>query len=64
MLSLSSGADFEHIFELAPVSLWLEDYSALKQLFDHGVLTGFRTYGRILRQAPGACTSAVLPSRS
>ena len=32
--SLSSGADFEHMFELAPVSLWLEDYSALKQIFD------------------------------
>lgn len=32
--SLSSGADFERMFELAPVSLWLEDYSALKQLFD------------------------------
>ena len=32
--SLSSSADFEHMFELAPVSLWLEDYSALKQLFD------------------------------
>lgn len=32
-LSLSSAADFEHMFELAPVSLWLEDYSALKQLF-------------------------------
>lgn len=32
--SLSSGADFEHMFELAPVSLWLEDYSALKQIFE------------------------------
>ena len=32
--SLSTGADFEHMFDLAPVSLWLEDYSALKQLFD------------------------------
>jgi len=32
--SSSSEADFEHMFELAPVSLWLEDYSALKQLFD------------------------------
>ncbi len=31
---LSSGVDFEHMFELAPVSLWLEDYSALKRLFD------------------------------
>jgi len=33
-LSLSSGADFEHMFDLAPVSLWLEDYSALKRLFE------------------------------
>ena len=31
--SFSSGADFEHMFDLAPVSLWLEDYSALRQLF-------------------------------
>jgi hypothetical protein len=31
---ISSAADFEHMFELAPVSLWLEDYSALKHLFD------------------------------
>ncbi len=26
----SSDADFEHMFEIAPVSLWLEDFSALK----------------------------------
>lgn len=26
--------DFEHIFELAPVSLWLEDFSALKRFFE------------------------------
>ena len=31
---LSCATDFEHMFELAPASLWLEDYSALKQLFD------------------------------
>lgn len=30
----TTDTDFEHMFELAPVSLWLEDYSALKQLFD------------------------------
>lgn len=30
---VASGADFEHMFNLAPVSLWLEDYSALKSLF-------------------------------
>lgn len=38
--SLSSGADFEHMFDLAPVSLWLEDYSDLKRLFD-----GWRAQG-------------------
>ncbi|WP_298209701.1 GGDEF domain-containing protein [Acidovorax sp.] len=38
--SLSSEADFEHMFELAPVSLWLEDFSELKRLFD-----GWRAQG-------------------
>lgn len=45
--SISTGADFEHMFELAPVSLWLEDYSALKQLFDQwriGGVTDIRTH--------------------
>lgn len=32
--------DFEVIFDLVPVSLWVEDYSLLKQLFD-----GWRTAG-------------------
>lgn len=32
--SLASGLDFEDMLDLAPVSLWMEDYSALKQLFD------------------------------
>jgi hypothetical protein len=26
--------EFEHLFDSAPISLWLEDYSALKTLFD------------------------------
>ena len=30
----TTDTDFEHMFDLAPVSLWLEDFSALKQLFD------------------------------
>ena len=34
MTGLANGLDFEDMFELAPVSLWMEDYSALKQLFD------------------------------
>ena len=28
------STDFEHMFELAPVSLWLEDYSAVRRLFE------------------------------
>lgn len=34
MTTTSQAADFESMFELAPVSLWLEDYSALRRLFD------------------------------
>jgi len=30
-----STSDFEQMFDLAPVSLWLEDYSGIKRLFDH-----------------------------
>ncbi|RUP34341.1 MAG: GGDEF domain-containing protein [Curvibacter sp.] len=30
----SAATDFESIFELAPVSLWLEDFSELKRFFD------------------------------
>jgi hypothetical protein len=32
MLSNTQPADFEQLFESAPISLWLEDYSALKAL--------------------------------
>ena len=28
------STDFEEMFELAPVSLWLEDYSGLRALFE------------------------------
>ena len=34
MLVHPSSAEFEQMFELAPVSLWLEDFSALKTLFE------------------------------
>ena len=30
----SSATDFEQMFDRAPISLWLEDFSALKTLFD------------------------------
>ena len=32
---LSSAADFEHMFDLAPVSLWLEDWSGVRALLQH-----------------------------
>lgn len=34
MAQLNPETDFELMFESAPISLWLEDYSALKALFD------------------------------
>ena len=37
---VTSSSDFEHMVESAPISLWLEDYSALKALFD-----GWRAHG-------------------
>ena len=60
--SLSSGADFEHMFELAPVSLWLEDYSALKQLFDRWRVEGVTDLRAHLAQDPArlrACSAAL-----
>lgn len=32
--SLTQGLEFEDLFELAPVSLWMEDYSKFKQVLD------------------------------
>lgn len=34
MVQLNPGTDCELMFESAPISLWLEDYSARKVLFD------------------------------
>ena len=53
MLSVSSpSTDFEHMFELAPVSLWLEDYSAVRRLFDQWRNAGVVDVVRHLRQHP------------
>ena len=46
MPSATSQADFEQMFDSAPISLWLEDYSALKQRFD-----GWREQGVVDFQA-------------
>ncbi len=50
--TLSSGTDFEHMFELAPTSLWLEDFSALKQLFDAWRAEGVTDLREHLAQDP------------
>ncbi|HQQ70007.1 MAG TPA: PAS domain-containing protein, partial [Alicycliphilus sp.] len=55
MQSVSSPAtDFEHMFELAPVSLWLEDYSAVRRLFAQWRAQGVTDVAQYLRSNPGA----------
>ncbi len=51
-LPSSSDADFEHMFDLAPVSLWLEDYSALKQLFARWRSEGVQDIAEHVRHDP------------
>ena len=59
---VSSGADFEHMFNLAPLSLWLEDYSALKALFQRWREEGVDDLEAYLRADPSllAQSSAAL----
>ena len=62
MSAVTSSADFEHMFELAPVSLWLEDYSGLKQLFERWRAEGVTDLAAYLQQEParlGMCTAAI-----
>lgn len=47
-----SHADFELLFESAPISLWLEDYSALKALFDTWRAQGVTDLSAHLWQSP------------
>lgn len=47
-----SDTDFEQLFDSAPISLWLEDYSALKTLFDSWRAQGVVDLPAHLRQAP------------
>ncbi len=44
--------EFEHLFDSAPISLWLEDYSALKTLFDSWRAQGVADLHAHLYQAP------------
>ena len=45
-------ADFELLFESAPISLWLEDYSGIKSLFDTWRAQGVVDFRAHLRQSP------------
>ena len=53
MSPTTSPADFEQLFESAPISLWLEDYSALKTLFEQWREQGVTDLGAFLRASPG-----------
>ena len=59
MAPLSTAADFELLFESAPISLWLEDYSALKLLFDDLRTQGVVDLAAHIAQTPGLLTSCL-----
>ncbi len=48
----TAPADFEAMFDLAPVSLWLEDFSGLRHLFERWRGQGVENLGRHLRADP------------
>lgn len=58
----TATADHAEMFELAPVSLWLEDYTGVRALFDQwraqGV-TDLRAHLRADRERVAACTAAI-----
>ncbi len=52
MVQLNPETDFELMFESAPISLWLEDYSALKLLFDTWRAQGVTDLSAHVAQTP------------
>jgi len=48
----TSSTDFEQLFESAPISLWLEDYSLLKTLFDRWRAEGITDFEAHLKASP------------
>jgi len=52
MALVNPETDFELMFESAPISLWLEDYSALKRLFDEWRAQGVVDLAAHLAQTP------------
>ncbi len=51
-MNATSESDFERMFELAPVSLWLEDYSGIKRLFDTWRAEGVTDLAAMFRERP------------
>ncbi len=51
--TMASHTDFELLFDSAPISLWLEDYSLLKNLFDQWRAEGVTDLEAHLRADPG-----------
>jgi len=49
---MSLSTDLESMFDLSPVSLWLEDYSGLKDLFDEWRAAGVTDLGAHLAADP------------
>lgn len=52
----TSTAEFELLFHSAPISLWLEDYSALKALFETWRAQGVSDLAAFLRASPQRVT--------
>lgn len=55
----SPTTDFESMFDLAPVSLWLEDYSGLKSLFDAWRAEGVTDLAAHLAADPGRIAACI-----
>lgn len=53
---MSSSTDFQGLFDAAPISLWLEDYSELKQLFETWRAEGVEDLQAHLRADPSRVT--------
>lgn len=51
-MTVTAESDFERMFELAPVSLWLEDYSGIKRLFDAWRTEGVTDLAAMFRERP------------
>src|ERR1700712_4367786 len=58
-MTVNAATDYEEMFELAPVSLWLEDYSGLLALFNTwraAAVTDLRAYLMVDRSRVEECT--------